>query len=78
MKIELDLAEALEKRYAIRPTGRPDSTLEVSIPREVIEREARRRKVSVEKFVDEYQAVWYFNSFQGLHLDFEKKPRRKK
>jgi len=74
-KIELNDAELIIKRYSIRRTGRKGSSLETTIPREVFEREARRQGLNSEEAIKKLNAVWRFNSFQGLHLSFEPKEK---
>ena len=71
--IDLDEKKVIIKRYRVRATGREGRSIETTIPREVFEREARRKGFSVEEGLKQLQAVWRFNSFQGLHLDFEEK-----
>lgn len=72
---EVDLKEAIPSTpYKLRPTGNTEnSSIETTIPRPVIEREAKKRNLSIEKFIEEYRAKWYANSFDGLHLKFEKR-----
>jgi hypothetical protein len=71
--IELNDADVLRKTYKLRRTGDKGSTIEVSIPREVLEREARRQGLTLDEALEKLIAVWRFNSFRGLHLDFELK-----
>jgi len=62
-----------KKGYKIhQAAGEDKSTREVTIPKEVIEREANKRDMTVEEFVDSYMAVWYADRFDGVHLRFEK------
>lgn len=72
-KICLDEGEVYIKRYKVRKSGRNGRTLETSIPRLTFEREARRRGLSVEKALEDLEAVWRFNDFDGLYLNFERK-----
>ncbi len=71
--INLDDRHVIIKIYRIRSTGNNSATLETSIPHEVFEREARRLGLTVQEALEKLVAVWRFNSFRGLHLDFEPK-----
>lgn len=71
--IEIDEKNVIIKKYSIRRTGNKGSSLETTIPREVFEREARRMDMSFEEAIEKLDAVWRFNSFHGLHLNFEVK-----
>lgn len=71
--INLDDRHVLIKVYRVRATGAGNATLETSIPREVFEREARRLGLTVQEALEKLVAVWRYNSFRGLHLDFELK-----
>jgi len=59
------------RRYKIRVTGSRGSTIETSIPREVVEREARRHGLTLSQALEKLVAVWRYNSFAGLFLSFE-------
>lgn len=65
--------DVIKKTYKLRRTGDKGSTIEVSIPREVFEREARRQGLTAEEALEKLVAVWRYNSFRGLHLSFELK-----
>lgn len=74
--VEVNLKEAIPSRsYKLRPTGKSgeNSSVETTVPRKVIEREAKKRGLSLDDFIKEYRAVWYANQFDGLHLTFKKK-----
>jgi hypothetical protein len=76
--IKLDDENMIIRRYCIRPTGKNAATIETSIPKEALEREARRRGLTVQQAINELVAVWRFNSFHGLFLSFEPKERTPK
>ena len=76
--IEIDAKNVLIRKYAIRRTGHKGSSLETTIPREVFEREARRLNMLPEEAIEKLDAVWRFNSFHGLHLNFELKEEKTK
>ena len=78
ISICLDDKHVIIKTYRIRPTGKNGATLETSIPREVFEREARMQGLTVQEALEKLLAVWRYNSFRGLHLDFELKELHRK
>ena len=47
-------------------------TVVSTIPYEVIEREARSVGLSVNDFLEQYEAEFLFDSFDGLHIRFVK------
>jgi len=61
--------EALSDRYKIRRAGK-GTTLESCIPHRAIEREARKRGMSMEEFLDTHEAEFLYNDFSGLHIRF--------
>lgn len=73
--ILIDPSEALSERYAIRRAGK-GSTLESCLPRVVVEREARRKGMSVEDFLKSYEAEYLYNSFGGMHVRFVERKKK--
>ena len=64
---------AYEKRYKMRTLGENGLNIVVSIPRIVIEKEARERKLTISEFLEQYYAVAQYNSFEGIHYNFKPK-----
>jgi len=64
-KMGLDLARALTKTYKLRPAGRKLDSVQVCVPKSMVEREARSRGLDMEGFVRSYRGRW---SFDGFHL----------
>lgn len=69
--IKLDDRKVIKKKYKLRRAGTTGSTIEISVPKGVVEREARRLGVSEEKAVERLLGVWRYNDFRGIHLSFE-------
>lgn len=70
-KITVDKTNGLTKTYRIRPAGLSKYKLwEVTIPANVVEREARKRRLSIGEFVERYRVQWLFNDFEGMFLEF--------
>lgn len=70
-----ELEDTFEKRYKMRALGNDGLNTVVSIPRVVLEREAKKRGVTVEEFIAEYIIVAHFDGIEGVHYTFEKKEK---
>lgn len=66
------------KTYKMRSLGEDKLNTVVSIPRVVIEKEARKRNISVEEFLKTFRAVAHFNGFDGVLYRFEPVPEDEK
>ena len=67
--------DALRKKYQIRtPVGGRKSFI-VTMPYEVVEREARRRELTIPEFIRKYQAVAHYDNFDGVLYTFEEARR---
>ena len=71
-EVVIDLMETLETRYKLRLVGK---TVEVTIPRLPMERDARVLGLSTKEFMNRYAAVWHYDGFPGLYLTFQEKKR---
>ena len=77
--VKLDDKEVIMKKYALCRVGARRSTIKITLPTEVVEREARRLGISEEEAVEKLLGVWKYNSFDGLHLSFvEKEPKKER
>jgi len=63
---------ALQKTYKIRRNSIGRDSVIVAMPFEVVEREARKLGLTVDEFIDKYQAVAQYDSFDGIHYTFTK------
>ena len=70
---EYDDMKCFVKKYKLRTAGAQGATMEITLPREAVEREARCLGISEEVAVERLVGVWRFGDFRGLHLDFELK-----
>lgn len=68
----MEIKDALQKTYKIRRNASGRDSVVVAMPFEVIEREARKLGLTVDEFIDKYQAVAQYDSFNGIHYTFEK------
>ncbi len=64
------IQDAYVKSYKMRMVG--PGSLEATIPRAVVEREARRCNLTVEEFIKVYQIEYLFDDFGGAFLRFRK------
>lgn len=64
------------KKYKLRRAGAQRATIEITLPKEVVEREARRLGITEEKAVEKLLGVWKYNDFHGAHLSFEPKEKK--
>lgn len=66
-----DLTDALTRTYRLRKAQPGKRTAEVTIPYEVLEREARKYGLSIDDFMKTFIAVAHFDSFPGVYYTFE-------
>jgi hypothetical protein len=66
--------DAYRKNYKIRLAQGKNSknSYEVTFPYEVVDKEARKRGLKIEQFIEQYQAVAQYNGFDGVLYQFEK------
>lgn len=62
--------ESIAKRYSIRFAARGGKTVEACFPYEAVEREARRKRLSIKEFMRSYEAEFLYNNFGGVHVRF--------
>lgn len=67
--ITINPTEALSQKYKIRRAHR-GKTLEVCVPAVAIEREARKHALTVDEFLDQFRAEFYYDGFSGLLISF--------
>lgn len=73
--IEIDPSVALKKRYTLRVAGQAGTSIQTTVPREVVERAAEQVGMSTEVFIENHECEWLYNSFDGILLRFM--PKRK-
>lgn len=66
--------DAYRKTYKMRAVGSGGQTIEVSMPPEVIKREATKRGLTIQEFIDQYRAIAHYNNFDGVLYQFEEIP----
>jgi len=65
------LNSSLRKQYKLRMAIPGTKTVEVTFPYEVVEREARKRNLTVQEFLAQYVAIAQYDSFDGVFYTFE-------
>ena len=69
--ILIDDRKVIMKKYKLRRAGAQKATIEITLPKEAVEREARRLGISEEEAAEKLLGVWKYNDFRGIHLSFE-------
>lgn len=72
-KIVVYPEDSYRKRYSIRQSSLSHKYHEITVPFEVIEKQARERGMTVDRFVKNFDVEYLYNSFLGVHLKFIKK-----
>lgn len=62
--------DSYTKVYRMQATGATGKTIRTSVPSEVVEREARRRDMTVNDFVIGFRVCWLYNGFEGAWAKF--------
>ncbi len=68
--------DALRQECRIRFNVRGRKSLIVRFPYEVVEREARKQGITIDEFLEQFQAVAQYDSFDGVHYIFEPIPQK--
>ena len=63
--------DTYQRPYKMRSLGREGLNTVVSIPRAVLEREARKREISLQEFLGKYVAIANYDNFDGVFYSFE-------
>ncbi len=58
------------KIYRLRTAIPGRKSIEVTFPYEVVEREARRKGISIGEFLKRFQATAEYDSFEGVRYNF--------
>ena len=67
----MEIKDTYRKPYQIRiPVGGRKSFI-VTLPYEIVEREARKRGLSIEEFLQTHVAVAQYDNFDGVFYSFE-------
>ena len=62
---------AYKREYKIRTVGEGKMNTVVSIPREVVQREAEKLGITPKEFIKKYRAMAHFDDFQGVYYTFK-------
>jgi hypothetical protein len=64
--------DTYKRRYRMRAVGQDGLNIVVSIPRVVVEREAEKRGLTIDQFLEQFKAVAQYDAFDGVLYTFEK------
>jgi len=67
----MEVKEGYRKEYLIRMPVEGRKSFVVTLPYEVVEREARKRQLTIPEFIERFQVVATYNNFEGVHYTFE-------
>jgi len=68
--------DTYRKTYRIQATGAGGKTIRTSVPCEVVEKEARRRNMTIDEFVANFKVEWLYNGFEGAWARFIPKTKK--
>jgi len=60
------------KTYRLRTAVPGRKSIEVTFPYEVVEKEARSKGLTVDEFLNRFQAICEYDNFEGVVYRFEK------
>ena len=66
---EKELLDTYTKTYRMQVAGFGE-TIRTSVPKEVVEKEAKRHGLSVREFVKKFRVSWLYNGFDGAWARF--------
>ena len=75
---EEELQDTYTKTYRMQVAGFGE-TIRTSVPKEVVEREAKRHDLTILEFIEKFRIVWLYNGFTGAYANFvpvEKKEKK--
>lgn len=64
------LDDTYTKTVRMQATGADGQTVRISIPRAVVQKEAKKHGLTLDQFLEQYRAEWRFNSFDGAYMLF--------
>lgn len=76
--IIIDPSDAYEKTYSLRFAGRNNKTVEISVPKLLLEREARKLGLTLEEAIKKLDGKWLFDHFEGAVAVLQLKEKREK
>ena len=65
------------RTFKMQTTGADGNTVRISVPRDIVEREASKKGMSVKQFTQNFHIEWRFNSFDGAYMVFVPKEKTK-
>ena len=69
----MEIKEGYRRAYQIRMPVEGRKSFIVTVPYEVVEREARKQGLTITEFIAKFQAVALYDNFDGIHYVFEER-----
>lgn len=66
----IDYKDAYSTRFRLRRAVQGRKFLRVGIPWVVVEREAKKRNVDIDTFLETHEVECLYNNFDGVHYQF--------
>ena len=67
----MEIKEGYRKEYQIRMPVKGRKSFVVTLPYEVVDREARKRQLTILELIEKFQVVATYDNFEGVHYTFE-------
>ena len=61
-----------KKEYRLKVLMAGRKSINVTMPYEVIQREAEKRGITIAEFIEQYRAIAEYNNFDGVRYTFKK------
>lgn len=72
-KIEFSIEDSLVNIYKMRRMGKDGLSIAVTLPRDFLEKLARKNGLKLDQFMEEFRAVVYYGGSDELLYCFERK-----
>lgn len=67
----MEIKDTYRKEYQIRMPVEGRKSFVVTLPYEIVEREARKKGLTIAEFLDQFIVVAQYNNFDGVFYSFE-------
>ena len=64
------LEDTYTKTFRMQSAGADGKTIRISVPRDVVRKEARRMGLNIQEFLKSYRVEWRYDSFPGAYALF--------
>ena len=67
----MEIKDSLRKEYTVIIPVAGRKSAKVTFPYEVVDREARKRNLTIKQFLEQYVAIAQYDNFDGVLYTFE-------